>query len=46
MAGLPEELTESPNPVDVGKLAMDDALSDEPPSTGRFRGPMACRRPD
>ena len=28
MAGLPNELIESPNPVEVGKLAIDDALSD------------------
>ena len=28
MAGLPKELIENPNPVEVGKLAIDDALSD------------------
>ncbi len=28
MAGLPNELIESPKPVEVGKLAIDDALSD------------------
>jgi AraC-like DNA-binding protein len=28
MAGLPKELIENPTPADVGKLAVDDALSD------------------
>lgn len=28
MAGSPKELIESPNPVEVGKLAIGDALSD------------------